>query len=288
MIQILLIGANGQLGREIRDLAPMFPDFKFLYAGSADLDITNQSAVHKFFSENKFDYVINCAAYTAVDQAEKDREAAWLLNAKAPGILAENCFKYNARFIHISTDYVFNGKNFRPYLENDEVSPVSFYGKTKMEGEQAVFNTKCDAMIIRTSWLYSNYGDNFVKTMIRLGKEQDELGVVFDQVGSPTYAYDLASTILQIISKCENKEKQFLPGIYHYSNEGVCSWYDFTLAIHEMAGIECDVRPIESREYPVQAPRPCYCVLNKSKIKVTFGVQIPHWRVSLKKCMDKH
>lgn len=287
MTKILVIGATGQLGKEIRDMASLYPDFSFLYTGSADLDITDEVAVSNYFAENKLDYVINCAAFTAVDRAENDVEGAEKLNVRAPGYLAEMSARYNIRLIQISTDYVFDGRNHRPYVEDDVVCPNSVYGKTKQGGEQAVLASGCEAMIIRTSWLYSNYGNNFVKTMKRLGEERDELGVIFDQVGTPTNASDLASIILHILSQCVKNQSKFVKGIYHYSNEGVCSWYDFAVAIHEFAGVKCRVKPIESKEYPTPAPRPYYSVLNKSKIKSTFGVEIPHWRESLKKCMDK-
>ncbi|MGL5894897.1 MAG: dTDP-4-dehydrorhamnose reductase, partial [Bacteroidales bacterium] len=246
------------------------------------LDITDLDKIESLIELEKIEYVINCAAYTAVDAAEENHQAALLINATAVDNLAIACRRFNAKLIHISTDYVFDGKSYRPYLESDLVSPNSVYGTTKLLGEQAALSDNTKAIVIRTSWLYSQYGANFVKTMLKLGRERENLSVVYDQIGSPTYAADLALTIIKIIVS------EFHPGIYHYSNEGVCSWYDFTKAIHRLAGIEgCNVSPIESKEYPTRAERPHYSVLNKRKIKEKFNITIPHWEDSLGRCIEK-
>lgn len=280
MIQVLVTGANGQLGNEFRILAKD-SNLSFIFTDVAELDITNSSAISLFLTQNKIDYIINCAAYTAVDKAETDIELATLINSKAPELLAIESKKRNIKFIHVSTDYVFDGKNYKPYIETDIVSPQSVYGNTKLQGELNALRENSNTIIIRTSWLYSSFGNNFVKTMIRLGNEKDSLGVIFDQVGTPTYAKDLAQTILTIISS------DFIPGIYHYSNEGACSWFDFAKEIHDLTKINCNVNPIETKDYPTPASRPHYSILNKSKIKNTYNIQIPHWKESLKKCIEK-
>jgi len=281
MTRILITGANGQLGSEIKKIAGHFPDFEFFFTDVAELNITDAKAVDAFLSEKKPEYLVNCAAYTAVDKAEADEEKARLLNATAISILAAETTKINCRIIHISTDYVFDGKTYRPYKEETETCPQSVYGKTKLEGEQLCLKNNPQNLIIRTAWLYSAFGNNFVKTMLRLGNERDELRIVADQIGSPTNAADLAHAILTIISSVEKGEKTFAPGIYHYTNEGVASWYDFTTAILDIAGISCNVVPISTEEYPLPAPRPAYSVLDKSKIKRTFEIEIPYWRASL-------
>ena len=282
-MKILVTGAYGQLGSEIGQLTEKYPDWNFLFTDVDSLDITDEDAVSAYFSENKPDVVINCAAYTAVDKAETDQETAFRINAIAPGILARNSAKDGAKFIHISTDYVFSGDASIPYSETDEVDPQGVYGRTKLAGEDNVKRENADAIIIRTAWLYSAFGNNFVKTMLRLGKERGELKVVFDQVGSPTNAADLSAAILEIL----NKPDIFNPGIYHYSNEGVASWYDFALAIFELSGIACKVIPVESHEFPTPTKRPHFSVLNKSKIKNTFGIEIPYWRDSLQVCLKR-
>ncbi|WP_423127861.1 dTDP-4-dehydrorhamnose reductase [Gaoshiqia sp. Z1-71] len=284
-MKVLVTGASGQLGLSIRDRAVDFPNLRFTFTDIAELDITDFDAVEAFCEKLKPDFLINCAAYTAVDIAESDDELAELLNTKVPAYLGKIARSVNCRLIHISTDYVFDGTNCFPYSEEDLVGPDSVYGKTKLNGEIALLKEDPSAMIVRTSWLYSAYGNNFVKTMIRLGKERDELNVVYDQVGTPTFAGDLAQAILTIISKTAGDANHWKGGIYHYSNEGVCSWYDFAKAVHEFYGIECFVHPVASDEYPTPARRPAYSVLNKSKIKRIFGIGIPYWRDSLKKCI---
>ncbi|MGQ7869263.1 dTDP-4-dehydrorhamnose reductase [Sunxiuqinia sp. sy24] len=285
MVKILVTGAEGQLGSAIKAQAADLKDFQFLFTDIQELDLTNQAAVSLFVDTEEPDYIINCAAYTAVDIAEKEADLARLINTKVPAYLGRMGKKHQAKVIHVSTDYVFDGTSYTPYTENDLVNPESVYGKSKLNGEIALLKEAPSSMVIRTSWLYSSYGKNFLKTMVKLGEERDELRVVSDQVGTPTYAGDLAQVILTIISKTENKLCDWKPGIYHYSNEGVCSWYDFAKAIHELAGITCYVHPIATEEYPTPAVRPSYSVLNKSKIKRIFGIQIPYWRDSLKKCI---
>ncbi|MCL1943036.1 MAG: dTDP-4-dehydrorhamnose reductase [Candidatus Azobacteroides sp.] len=280
MKNVLITGSNGQLGNEIRVLSDRFRSFRFFFTDIEELDICNLQAVRTFLSGNNIAYIVNCAAYTAVDKAEDDPELCYKVNRDAPGNLGEAAEEYGAKVIHVSTDYVFDGTNYKPYVETDPVCPVSVYGKSKLEGERALTTVCPESMVIRTAWLYSGFGNNFMKTMLRLGKERDSLNVVFDQVGTPTYAADLASCILQILDFSE--KNTFKPGIYHYSNEGVCSWYDFTISIHKSAGItNCKVLPIEGTDYPAKAPRPHYSVLNKKKIKETFGISIPHWEESL-------
>ncbi|OFX63512.1 MAG: dTDP-4-dehydrorhamnose reductase [Bacteroidetes bacterium GWB2_41_8] len=287
MTKILITGANGQLGSEIRKSSVLFPDFSFVFTDLNELDITSPSAVEAMLAEEKPQWLINCAAYTAVDKAETEEETAWLINAVAPAILAEKSKAVGCRFVQISTDYVFDGKNHRPYLEDDDVCPTSVYGKTKLEGELISLTNNPETLVIRTSWLYSSFGSNFVKSMIKFGKERDHLNVIFDQVGTPTYAGDLAVAILEIIRKTASGEREFVPGTYHYSNEGVCSWYDFTIAIHQIYGIDCIVNAIESKDYPSVVARPPYSVLNKSKIKSIFGISVPYWRQSLEKCINE-
>ncbi len=286
-MKILVTGANGQLGSEIRNTCVRHPNLSFLFTDVDELDITDFNAVESFFEREKPDFLINCAAYTAVDVAETDDELAELINTKVPAYLGRITKKNECRIIHISTDYVFDGSGCLPYTENDLVNPESIYGKTKLNGEISLLKENSSAIIIRTSWLYSSFGNNFVKTMIRLGLERDELKVVSDQVGTPTYAADLAEVLVDVISKTTMGEKDWKPGIYHYSNEGVCSWYDFAKAIHEMYGVECNVYPISTEEYPTPAKRPSYSVLNKSKIKKFLGVDIPYWRDSLSLCIEE-
>ncbi len=283
MKNVLVTGANGQLGREIQALTETDRYFRFLFTDIDTLDITDRNAVARFFSREKPSFVVNCAAFTAVDKAEEEKEPAILLNAVAPGILAEECRAVSAGLVHISTDYVFDGSKNRPYAEDDPVNPLGVYGRTKQAGEAGVMENP-DSILIRTSWLYSPFGNNFVKTMLRLGKERETLNVVFDQVGSPTYAHDLAAAILEIIRKGKTA---WMPGIYHYSNEGVCSWYDFALAVHRLAGISCRIVPVESKDFPAPTVRPAFSVLNKYKIKSTFGIEIPYWMDSLKECIHR-
>lgn len=272
---LLVTGANGQLGNELRLLLGEGA----VYVDRAELDITDEEAVKAFFRERSFDFVINCAAWTAVDRAEDDADAAERVNVLGPRNLA----RYGRRVVQISTDYVFDGTSCRPYREDDAPNPVSVYGRTKLAGEKAVLEEAESAVIIRTAWMYSSFGANFVKTMLRLGAERESLGVVFDQAGTPTYAADLAAIIVTVLPQVRPGMKE----VYHYSNEGVASWYDFACAIMEEAGLSCTVRPIESFEYPTKAVRPAYSVLNKAKIRRDFGLSIPHWRDGLRRCLDK-
>jgi len=284
-MKILITGANGQLGSEIRELVHMFDDLDTVFTDFDTLDITNPEAVLEFIDECNPEYIVNCAAYTAVDQAEKEISKAYLLNSIGPENLAKACCRSGARLIHISTDYVFDGMAYHPYNEDVKPNPQSIYGKSKLKGEENVISSCSSSIIIRTSWLYSPYGNNFVKTMIRLGIERDSLKVVFDQVGTPTSARDLAAAIIGIIKKSAGDNGLWKPGIYHYSNEGVCSWYDFAIEIHHLAGITCLTEPIESKQFPTLAKRPFYSVLNKSKIKSAFGLNIPYWKLSLHDCI---
>ncbi len=279
-MKILVTGCNGQLGRSIKDRQEAFPQHQWYNTDVAELDITNREAVERYVEDHQIDGIINCAAYTAVDRAEDDVEKATLLNVTGPAQLATAIEKRGGWLIHISTDYVFDGSHCTPYTENEPTCPMSVYGKTKQVAEQAVMKYCRNTMIIRTAWLYSEYGNNFVKTMLRLGKEREQLKVVYDQIGTPTYAGDLADMILHVI------EKGIVSGTYHYTNEGVISWYDFTKAIHEMAGItHCEVLPIRSAEYPAKAPRPSYSVLDKQKIKTQYNIHIPYWKDSLAHCL---
>lgn len=286
-MKILITGANGQLGSEIKDLIKKFSGWQFLFTDVEELDITNENEVKNYFQQNKPDFVINCAAYTAVDKAESDAQTAEKVNALAPKLLAKYSKITGSKLIHISTDYVFDGESFVPYSEENKVNPKGVYGKTKLQGEINCLAENPDSLVIRTSWLYSTFGNNFVKTMLLLAGERDKLNVVFDQVGTPTNAADLAEAILSIIQiSAKNKEK-FVPGIYHYSNEGVASWYDFAKTIFEIAGVKCEVSPVLSDQFPTHAKRPNYSVLNKWKIKNTFGLVIPYWKESLKVCIQK-
>ena len=281
-MNILVTGCNGQLGNEMQLLEKLHPEHTYFNTDVAELDITNREAIEQFVGNNAIDGIVNCAAYTAVDKAEENQEFCHLLNADAPGFLAEVIEKRGGWMIQVSTDYVFDGTNHKPYVETDPVCPNSTYGRTKLAGEQAVLNNCKKSMIIRTAWLYSTFGNNFVKTMIRLGREKAELGVIFDQIGTPTYAHDLAVAIFAAISN------GVVSGIYHFSNEGVISWYDFTKAIHRIAGIStCHVRPLHTEEYPTPAARPHYSVLDKTKIKQTYNIEIPYWEESLEVCVNK-
>lgn len=280
---ILVTGANGQLGTELRTEAIKYPPLNFLFTDFRELDITDKSKVENFIRKYQPSYVVNCAAYTAVDRAEQEETQAYQLNAIAPKILAETCKAYRARLIHVSTDYVFDGKTHIPYSEISATNPTSVYGKSKLEGELQVQESGV-GMIIRTSWLYSAYGNNFVKTILKHAKLKPELNVVFDQVGTPTWANDLASAIIQVIGK---GEENFKPEIFHYSNEGVCSWYDFAHEIVDIAGLSCTVQPIETKDYPTPATRPPYSILNKQKIRNLYGVTTPYWRESLIKCLKQ-
>ena len=270
---LLVTGANGQLGNELRLLL----GDSAVYVDRDELDITDESAVKAFFETQSFEFVINCAAYTAVDKAEDDFEAADRINRLGPALLA----KYGRRIIQVSTDYVFDGTAHLPYKEEDAVNPLSVYGSTKLAGEEAVLAEADTAVVIRTAWLYSSFGANFVKTMRRFGAERDSLGVIFDQIGTPTYAADLAAAIVTMLPQIKPGMKE----VYHYSNEGVASWYDFAVAIMRESGLSCSIRPLETSEYPTKATRPAYSVLNKAKIKRDFGLAIPHWLDGLKRCI---
>ncbi|MCR5313424.1 MAG: dTDP-4-dehydrorhamnose reductase [Bacteroidaceae bacterium] len=287
-MNILITGCNGQLGNEMQLLAKANPQHQYFLTDiiipeglkASVLDATKKEDVEKFVEENNIDCIVNCAAYTAVDKAESDKSLCEKINTDAPGILAEVIGKRGGSMIHVSTDYVFDGTNHTPYKEEQATCPNSVYGITKLAGEKKVQAGCKNSMIIRTAWLYSIYGNNFVKTMIRLGKEKSELGVIFDQIGTPTYARDLAVAIMTAINK------GIVPGIYHFSNEGVISWYDFTKAIHRIAGIKnCKVRPLHTDEYPTAAARPHYSVLDKTKIKNTYGIEVPYWEDSLTECI---
>lgn len=296
-MNILITGSNGQLGTEIRNLAPQHPAHRFFFTDVVEregvdtvmLDITNREAVTSFVRDKAIDLIINCAAYTNVDRAEEDEPTARLINATA----VENLALSGARVIHVSTDYVFSGDEHLPCREDDPVAPRTAYGRTKLEGEQLLLKHCPDAIIFRTAWLYSPYGNNFVKTMLRLGAEREELAVVYDQIGTPTYAADLAEAIFAAV-ECP----EWHPGIYHFTDEGVCSWFDFTVEILRQAGLLaasnatasdhiCRVRPILSSEYQYRTPRPHYSVLDKAKVKTTFGITIPHWTDSLTRCLKR-
>jgi dTDP-4-dehydrorhamnose reductase len=281
-MNILITGSKGQLGNELKELSADFPQFNFLYTDIEELDITSELEVNEFFRVNKPDVIINCAAYTAVDKAESDESLAYLINGTAVEILARAASNNKAFLVHISSDYVFDGNAYQPYLESDKMNPISAYARTKYAGEQAVEKYATKAVILRTSWLYSAFGGNFVKTILKYGKERGLLNVVSDQIGTPTYARDLAKTILMIIPHAEN-----IKGveIFHYSNEGVASWYDFAKAIVEISGINCIINPIGTKDYPLPAIRPFYSVLDKSKLKEKFLIEIPYWRDSLKHCL---
>ena len=284
---ILVTGSNGQLGSSIKDLVSVYPDAQFAFVSREDLDLSSSEIIESFFSRNQYDVIINCAAYTAVDKAESEPELANQINHLAVKQLAEIAKQQGITLIHISTDYVFDGQNYKPYVESDTVNPQSVYGETKLKGEQAFLEVNPAGCIIRTSWVYSEYCNNFVKTMKRLGKERDGLGVIFDQIGSPTYAGDLAKAILTIVESGTVKQLEKENKVFHFSNEGVCSWYDFAKSIFEISEIQCDVSPIETKDYPTPATRPHYSLLNKAKIKQTFALSIPYWKDSLQTCIKR-
>ncbi|UOA08285.1 dTDP-4-dehydrorhamnose reductase [Methylobacter sp. S3L5C] len=283
---ILVTGANGQLGSELRELSNLNTDFIFTFISRDELDLSDSAAIQNWFVDKTFDVIINCAAYTAVDKAQAEPDLARAINSVAVETLARIAKAKNSALIHISTDYVFNGKNYQPYNETDLTDPQGIYGQTKFEGEQAMLAINpAKSVIIRTSWVYSKFGNNFVKTMLRLGKEREELGVIYDQVGTPTSARDLAEAILAII-RHPKLESVTDTEVYHFSNEGVCSWYDFAKAIFALSALTCRVKPIETKDYPTPASRPHYSLLNKAKIKNTFDLTIPYWKDSLADCLN--
>lgn len=283
-MNILITGANGQLGSEIKDIVPLYKGYNFIFTDIDTLDICNFEAVEKFVKKNAVEVVINCAAYTAVDKAENEKDKVYPINTNAVRNLAELSSKHKFLLVHFSSDYVFEGLNNKPYTENDTANPKSIYAKSKYESEiEIIFNTR-KGVIIRTSWLYSSYGHNFVKSILKLSREKGKLDVIFDQIGTPTYAADLARAVmdaLPIMQKTNGAE------IYNFSNEGVASWYDFACAITSIAGIKCEIKPIETKDYKQEAKRPLFSVLNKSKFKKTFKQEIPYWRDSLGVCLGK-
>jgi dTDP-4-dehydrorhamnose reductase len=285
MSLIMVTGASGQLGNELNRLSALYPQFQFHFSDRDTLSITDYDALSRAFDEQKPRYVINCAAYTAVDKAETDTETARLINATASGYLAKLSKQYGAKLVHVSTDYVYDGSKTTPYIESDTTNPLGAYGHTKLEGEQLAMQENEQTIILRTAWVYSSFGNNFVKTMMRLMKERENLNVVADQVGSPTYAKDLAEAILDIISKTETQVDYWQPGIYHYTNDGKISWYDFAVAIKETIGSTCNVHPITTDQYPTPAKRPAYSLLDKGKFVTTFHLPLKPWRDSLDVCI---
>jgi dTDP-4-dehydrorhamnose reductase len=283
MNNILITGSNGQLGSELREISPNYPNNNFLFTDVKQLDITNHKAVKEFVQINKINVIINCAAYTAVDKAESEFELANAINHLAVANFAQIAKDNNIKFIHISTDYVFNGYSYKPYVESDMPDPKSIYGQTKLYGEQVIQKINpANSVIIRTSWVYSVFGNNFVETMLRLAKDREAISVVVDQIGSPTHAADLAQSIIEILPLIQNEMTE----VYHFSNEGVCSWYDFSKAVFEIKNIKINLLPLESVDYKTKAIRPYYSVLNKSKIKQKYNLTIPYWRSSLKKYLN--
>ena len=284
MNNILVTGGKGQLGSELKEIASNYPDYNFLFTDVKTLDITNHTAVKEFIEINNITVIINCAAYTAVDKAEEQKDLANAINHLAVANFAQIAKDKNIKLIHISTDYVFDGTNHKPYVETDTPNPQSVYGKTKLDGELAMQKIKpSNSIIIRTSWVYSKFGNNFVKTMLRLAETRDEISVVADQIGTPTNAADLADSILTILTKISNETVE----LFHYSNEGVCSWYDFAKAIFAIKGLSVKVNPISSSQYPTPAKRPFYSVLNKANIKEKYLFEIPYWEDSLNNCLQK-
>lgn len=284
---MLVIGANGQLGKSIKAIEHQYKnEYQMTFVTRRECDLSSKEMLKAFFIKRSFDIIINCAAYTAVDKAESEVDLAKLINGKAVKILAKIAQQQAAILIHISTDYVFKGENFEPYKETDLTCPQSVYGATKLKGERALQAINPKGLIIRTSWVYSNYGHNFLKTMLKLGREKEELAVIFDQIGTPTYALDLAKAILEISLHPSVEQQHPRFRLYHYSHEGVCSWYDFAKAIFELNNINCQLKPIETKDYPTVAKRPHYSLLNKSAIKQTFNLTIPYWKDSLQQCLN--
>ncbi|MFC2116976.1 dTDP-4-dehydrorhamnose reductase [Bacteroidota bacterium] len=286
MISILITGAKGQLGNEIKKILPDFPGMSFLFTDVDELDITNAAAVKDYLNANQVQYLVNCAAYTAVDKAEDDSELAGKINASAVEILATETKRRNIQLIHISTDYIFDGEKNHPYREDDPVNPCTVYGQSKLAGETAIRKSG-NGIIIRTSWLYSEFGNNFVKTILRLSRDNKPLKVVFDQTGCPTYARDLAIAILEMIRNDHGKGQKSIYNVYHYSNTGICSWYEFAESILKLSGSVCRVEPVESKDFPTRAARPRYSVLDKSKLLGDYPLSIPHWKDSLEDCLKE-
>lgn len=288
MSTILITGAGGQVGQECQIVQSDFSNFKFHYAKRSQLDICDPEALKATFAAIRPDYVINCAAYTAVDRAEREAPEAFRINEEAVVSLADACNAFDAHLLHFSTDYVYRGDLNRPLRETDPVAPIGAYARSKYAGELALRQRLPSATIIRTSWIYSTFGNNFLKTMQRLGQERDHLRVVYDQVGTPTYARDLVRAVLQLFTQVESgtSPSSALAGTFNYSNEGVTSWYDFALAIMELSQIDCPIEAIESKDFPTEADRPNYSVLNKEKIKTTFQLAVPHWRAALQRCVS--
>jgi dTDP-4-dehydrorhamnose reductase len=284
--KVLVIAADGQLGRLVQERCEGYTQIDFRYTTMDDLDITKVDALEKMVKSQSWDFIINCSAYTAVDAAEDNQELCYAINKEAVSKLGRFSAEVGAKVIHVSTDYVFDGTSNVPYVESEQINPVSVYGKSKAEGEILLLEKNPQSMIIRTSWLYSELPNNFYQTMMGLGQARKELNVVFDQVGTPTYGGDLADAILNIVDSVLNRKHEFVPGIYHYSNEGVTSWYDFAIAIFEMTGINCLVSPVKSEMFPTKASRPAFSVLDKTKIKQTYQLSIPHWRASLSKMIE--
>lgn len=285
MKNLLITGGNGQLAKAFLQISPLFSDYHFIFTDRKSLDIGDPRQIERFFQENDIFACLNCAAYTAVDLAETEPQQAMAVNATAVGNLAQACQSSDSRLIHFSSDYVYHNNLNRPLREDDPTTPKGIYAKTKLEGENLAFKNNQKTTILRTSWVYGAYGHNFLNTMLRLGKERDHLRIVYDQIGAPTWTHDLAKATLQLLETEKAGTNPALNDIFNYSNEGVCSWYDFALAIFELNGMECRVEPIESLEYPTPAQRPSFSLMNKEKIKTRFGLPIPHWRESLKRCL---
>ena len=286
-MRILVTGSKGQLGSEIKDLSSKYKNIECFFKDLPELDISDFDSINSFIINEHINAVINCAAYTEVDKAEENIQIAERVNSIGVSNLVKALEKVNGKLIHISTDYVFDGNNSKPYTESDPVCPISIYGETKRAGEMEVLNSNLDSLVIRTSWLYSSFGNNFIKTMLRLGNEKESINVICDQVGTPTYAKNLAKTCLEILSRHYSSNISEKGNLYHYSDGGVASWYDFAISIMDLAGLNCEVKPIQTKDYPTLAKRPHYSVLNKEKIKTDFNIDIPDWKESLRECIIK-
>ncbi len=281
---IAVSGANGQVGWELQQIAKGYTHFNFIFLSRTEFDLSNSNSIQKFFENNSIDFFINAAAYTQVDNAEDEKELAILINTTAVSVISKICFERNIQFIHFSTDYVFNGISNQPFLESDKTNPINFYGETKMSGEYEALKNNSNTIIIRTSWVYSTHGRNFVKTMLRLMNENENISVVNDQLGSPTYAKDLATAVLQICFEIDNGNKHC--GVYNYCNQGIISWFQFAQAIQELKKIDCKIIPITTNDFPTKAKRPAYSSLNNQKIQTDFNIEIPEWKQSLKNCLE--